>query len=38
MAKIAERYPTVDPWRIIEEGFHPERSRVSESLAKRLGV
>jgi maltose phosphorylase len=32
MAKIAQRYVSVDPFKIIEEGFHPERSKVSESL------
>jgi len=32
MAKVADKYLLVDPWKIIEEGFHPERSEVSESL------
>ncbi|MBC7083198.1 MAG: hypothetical protein H5T95_06860 [Firmicutes bacterium] len=32
MAKIADRYYRVDPWRIIEEGFDPARGRVSESV------
>lgn len=32
MTKIADRYLTVDPWAIIEHGFHPDRSRVSESI------
>jgi maltose phosphorylase len=32
MAKIADRYLLVDPWKIIEAGFHPEKSKVSESL------
>jgi maltose phosphorylase len=32
MAKIADRYLLVDPWKISEAGFHPEKSRVSESL------
>jgi maltose phosphorylase len=32
MAKVQDRYLVVDPWRIVEDGFHPERSRVSESL------
>jgi maltose phosphorylase len=32
MAKVAEQYLEVDPWKIIEEGFHPDRSEVSESL------
>ncbi len=32
LAKVADQYLVVDPWKIIEDGFHPERSRVSESL------
>jgi len=32
MGKIADHYLVIDPWKIIEEGFHPEKSRVSESL------
>ena len=32
MAKNADQYLLVDPWKITEEGFHPERSEVSESL------
>ena len=32
MAKIADQYLTIDPWKIIERGFHAERSRVSESI------
>lgn len=32
MAKIATRYLEIDPWRIIEKGFHPERNQVSESI------
>lgn len=32
MAKVADRYLLVDPWRIIEEGYHAEKSRASESL------
>jgi maltose phosphorylase len=32
MAKIADQYLRVDPWKIIEDGFHPDRSQVSESL------
>jgi maltose phosphorylase len=32
MAKVADRYLTTDPWRIVEDGYHPERSRVSESI------
>ena len=32
MAKVADKYLCVDPWKIIEEGFHSDRSEVSESL------
>jgi maltose phosphorylase len=32
MAKVQDRYLVVDPWKIIEDGYHPDRSRVSESL------
>jgi maltose phosphorylase len=32
MGKIADQYLEVHPWKIIEVGFHPERSQVSESL------
>jgi len=32
MAKIATRYLEIDPWVIAEKGFHPERSRASESV------
>jgi maltose phosphorylase len=32
MAKIADKYLLVDPWAVVEEGFHPERNRVSESI------
>jgi maltose phosphorylase len=32
MAKIADQYLEIDPWKIIEQGFHPERGPVSESL------
>jgi maltose phosphorylase len=32
MAKVQDKYLVVDPWRIVEDRFHPERSRVSESL------
>lgn len=32
MAKVADKYLLVDPWKIIEGGFHPDRSEVSESL------
>lgn len=32
MAKVADKYLCVHPWKIIEDGFHPDRSEVSESL------
>ncbi len=32
MSKVATRYLEVDPWCIVEKGFHPERSLVSESI------
>ncbi|WMT41617.1 hypothetical protein RE628_03610 [Paenibacillus sp. D2_2] len=32
MPKIADKYLVVDPWKIVEEGFDPQRSRVSESI------
>ena len=32
MAKIKQRYLAVHPGKIIEEGFHPERNEVSESI------
>ena len=32
MVKVAQKYLEVEPWSITEKGFHPERSRVSESL------
>ena len=32
MAKEAVKYFGVDPWKITEKGFNPERSRVSESI------
>lgn len=32
MGKVADQYLVVDPWKIIEDGFHPDRSEVSESL------
>ncbi len=32
MAKIAERYLTVDPWIVEEVGFHKDRSRASEAI------
>jgi len=32
MGKVADKYLEVDPWKIIEAGFHPENGRVSESI------
>ena len=32
MAKEAIKYYGVDPWKITETGFNPERGRVSESI------
>lgn len=32
MGKVADKYLCVHPWKIIEDGFHPDRSEVSESL------
>ncbi len=32
MQKKGDRYLEVDPWRIVEKGFHKEQGRVSESL------
>jgi maltose phosphorylase len=32
MGKVADRYLTIDPWCIVEDGYHADRSRVSESL------
>ena len=32
MSKIASRYLEVDPWRIVEKGFHRDRDKVSESI------
>lgn len=32
MAKIADKYFKVDPWRIVEEGFAPEYGTVAESV------
>ncbi len=32
MAKVADKYLIVHPWKIIENGFHADRSQVSESL------
>src|SRR5512133_2608168 len=32
MAKVADKYLCVDSWKIVEEGFHADKSEVSESL------
>lgn len=32
LSKQPERYYQGDPWTIVEEGFHPERQRLSESI------
>ncbi len=32
MAKIADKYYITDPWSVMEEGFNPEYSMVSESI------
>src|SRR5437868_4912783 len=32
MAKVADKYLLVDPWKLIEDDFHSGRSEVSESL------
>ena len=32
MSKVATRYLEVNPWTVTEKGFHPKRSRVSESV------
>lgn len=32
MAKVADRYFKVEPWKVIEEGFDPEYALVSESI------
>lgn len=32
MKKFADKYLDVDPWALVEDGFHPLKSRVSESL------
>jgi len=32
MVKVADQYLCLDPWKIIEDGFHPDQSEVSESL------
>ncbi len=32
MTKVADKYFVTDPWKIIEEGFNPDYSRVAESI------
>lgn len=32
MAKVPDKYLIVDPWKIVEDGYRPDRSKVSESL------
>lgn len=32
MAKVADEYFKVDPWKVVEEGFDPARNAVSESI------
>ena len=32
MAGKIDRYYKIDPWKVIEEGFDPSRSRASESV------
>lgn len=32
MKKFADRYLDVEPWALVETGFHPKKARVSESL------
>lgn len=32
MAKVADEYFKVDPWKVVEEGFDPSRNAVSESI------
>ena len=32
MTKTADQYLKINPWVVIEEGFHPDKSRVSESI------
>jgi maltose phosphorylase len=31
-AKIPQQYLQVDPWAVVEKGFHPQKNRVSESM------
>ena len=32
MAKVADRYFKVEPWKVIEEGFNPDYAMVGESI------
>lgn len=32
MAKVPTRYLEINPWTVTEQGFHPEQSKVSESI------
>ena len=32
ISKTADRYLLIDPWKIIEEGFRPEKNKISESI------
>ena len=32
MSKVASRYLEVDPWLVVEKGFHAPQGEVSESL------
>jgi len=32
MAKVAQQYLEIDPWLVVEKGFHPNRATVSESI------
>ncbi len=32
MGKAADQYLEIDPWKIVEQGFHADKSKVSESL------
>jgi maltose phosphorylase len=32
MTKLADQYLVIHPWKIIEEGFHPDKGEISESL------
>ncbi len=32
MVKVADRYLEVEPWMVVENGYHPQQSQVSESI------